>query len=82
MTANQVPDDTQELIERICEQGCTVVRQHIEALINIEKNHSIKLPKLLQTTNHTQQKKILDELITIMAVYDNKDCDENYDALK
>lgn len=66
-----------DLVERICEQGCTVVRQHIETLINAEKNNAIDLPKLLTQTNKVQQKQILDELISVMAVYDNKDCDEN-----
>lgn len=66
-----------DLVERICEQGCTVVRQHIEILINNEKDNSVSLPRVLAQTNKAQQKMILDELMTIMAVYDNKDCDEN-----
>ncbi len=75
---NQTPaTDTHELVERICEQGCTTVRQHIEKLINAEKNNSVSLPKLLAQTSKIQRKNILDELIAIMAVYDNKDCDEN-----
>jgi len=75
----QLPNDkTHHLVERICEQGCTVVRQHIESLIKIEQQDSlISLPQLLTNTSPAEQKAVLDELITIMAVYDNKDCDEN-----
>ena len=67
--------DAAELIEFICQQGCTVVRKHIEILIHSEQNSNASpLPEIFQQTNKEQQKKILDELITIMAVYDNKDC--------
>jgi len=77
MNSQNPEHDTQDLIERICTQGCTTTRQYIEQLINHEKKLSTSLPDLLKQTSKIQQKEILDELITIMAVYDNKDCDQN-----
>ena len=77
MNSQKSTPDIQELIEKICIQGCTITRQYIENLINFEKVNTKPLPKLLNETSNAQQKEILDELINIMAVYDNKDCDEN-----
>ena len=78
MNSQKHDDEIPVLIEKICQQGCTVVRQHIETLINLEQQDLSKpLPTLLQKTNKSQQKEILNELLTIMAVYDNSDCDEN-----
>jgi len=77
MNSQKSTPDIQELVEKICIQGCTITRQYIENLINFEKDNTQSLPTLLNETNHAQQKEILDELINIMAVYDNKDCDEN-----
>lgn len=76
------PDSNlQSRIEHICEQGCTVVRQHIDSLesrqFNDSQQASAPLPEALRETTGRQQQEILDELKTIMAVYDNKDCNDN-----
>jgi len=65
---------THDYIEQICQQGCGIVRQHIEALEQATPNQPLKL---LQGINKTQQQEILRELKAIMAVYDNKDCSED-----
>ncbi len=64
----------QDYIEQICQQGCNVVRQHIELLEQAAAGHA---PELLQETDKMQQQEILKELKAIMAVYDNKDCSED-----
>lgn len=64
----------QDYIEQICQQGCDIVRQHIESLEQAMSNNTTEL---LQKTNKTQQQEILKELKAIMAVYDNKDCNKD-----
>jgi len=82
--APQHDKSTQAKIEHICQQGCSMVRQTIEAL---EIDHSSSeqkpdlrldfLPDLIRETTATQQQEILEELKTIMAVYDNKNCNDS-----
>ena len=68
-------------LEQICEQGCSTVREHIEILSLLQQDprihHSNSLPELLKNTSSNQQQEILQELKTIMAVYDDKDCQED-----
>jgi len=64
----------QDYIEHICQQGCSVVRLHIESLEHATSNPPVELP---QGMDKTQQQEILKELKAIMAVYDNKDCSED-----
>ncbi|VAW97146.1 hypothetical protein MNBD_GAMMA23-1283 [hydrothermal vent metagenome] len=65
---------THDYVEQICQQGCDIVRQHIEALEQATPSPSLEL---LQGLNKAQQQEILKELKAIMAVYDNKDCSED-----
>ena len=85
--APQHDKNTQAKIELICEQGCTVVRKYIEVL-EVKKQYlemkgsdsyqtSDLLPDLLGETTLTQRQEILDELKAIMAVYDNKGCNDS-----
>ena len=68
-------------VEQICEQGCSTVREHIEILSLLQQepriHHTNNLPELLKQTSPLQQQEILQELKTIMAVYDDKDCQQN-----
>lgn len=84
---NKSQDDIHTKIELICEQGCTVVRKYIEVL-EVKKQYlemkdsdsyqtSDLLPDLLGETTLTQRQEILEELKTIMAVYDDKGCNDN-----
>lgn len=65
---------THDYIEQICQQGCDVVRQYIEAL---EQTTSSPPSELLKEMGEAQQREILKELKAIMAIYDNKDCSKN-----
>lgn len=75
--------DIHTKIELICQQGCSVVRQYIEAL-DVKTEHkethspdSKQISDLFKETTETQQLEILEELKTIMAVYDDKDCNDS-----
>ena len=84
-------DSIHNKIEHICQQGCSVVRQYIKALEIKTHSQETKdsdskptaelapdlLPELLRDTTLSQQQDILEELKTIMAVYDNKNCDNS-----
>ena len=72
----QSGQNIQKTIETICAQGCTIVRQTIESIESNQTSHSTHISDLLEETTDTQQQEILEELKTIMAVYDNKDCNE------
>ncbi len=65
---------TQDYVEQICQQGCNAVRQYIES---IESATPSRPSELFAQADKTQQREILKELKTIMAVYDNKDCSED-----
>ncbi len=73
-------NNTHDTVEQICEQGCSVVREHIEILSLLQQDprthHTASLPTLLMQIAPKQQQEILKELQTIMAVYDDKDCDD------
>ena len=72
---------THDTVEQICEQGCSIVREHIEILSLMQQDprthSSTSLPALLMQTAPEQQQEILKELQTIMAVYDDRNCDED-----
>ncbi|MBN4080308.1 hypothetical protein JYT31_01455 [Beggiatoa alba] len=51
--------NTQDHVEQICQQGCTFAKQQIKLLID---------------SSDPQQQEILEELKSLMAVYDDKDC--------
>ena len=84
---NKSQGDIHTKVELICEQGCTVVRKYIEVL-EVKKQYlemkdsdlyqtSDLLPDLLGETTLAQRQEILDELKTIMSVYDDKGCSDS-----
>jgi len=72
----QSDQNIQSTIETICEQGCTIVRQTMESIESNQTSGSAHISDLLEDTTEAQQQKILEELKTIMAVYDDKDCSD------
>ena len=74
-------NSTADTVEQICEQGCNVVREHIEILSLMQQDPrthiSPSLPTLLMQTAPEQQQEILKELQNIMAVYDDRNCGDN-----
>ncbi|MCK5726766.1 MAG: hypothetical protein KAH22_08085 [Thiotrichaceae bacterium] len=58
----------ESLVETICEQGCAHVNQ---VIVLLQKKDS---PKGLELLTNTEKNSILQELSSIMAVYDGSDC--------
>ncbi len=46
-------------------------------ILNHSKSPAGNAPELLQKTDKMQQQEIVKELKAIMAIYDNKDCNED-----
>lgn len=59
-----LPQHLQTILESLCLDGCKNVRLHIHAI-----EHG-QLPLQLQALSNAERQQILDELKTIMAVYD------------
>lgn len=56
-----------QCIELICQQGCTVVR---EIIVKLEQHHQVAE---LEHLDDEQKQTVLTELKTVMAVYDETD---------
>lgn len=64
MTMAAAPQAVTEIVESLCNEGCKAVRGYIDQL---EQNYPIDV---LASLNEREKQQVLNELKSIMAVYD------------